>query len=166
MKKIVLYCEGEELSNIHVKALQKAFRGFVKTNSNLAFELSFVGEEEIRRLNKEYREIDKVTDVLSFPSLDQIKGKKISKKDYPFELDENKNLVCGSIAICVKRAEEQAKEYGHSYARELHYLLVHGLLHCLGYDHITDEERAEMREKEEWILGKMGIYREEENEEE
>ena len=165
MKKIVLYCEGDELSFIKEKSLQKAFRGLVKTNCNLAFELSFVDEEEIRRLNREYREIDKVTDVLSFPALDNIKGKRISKKDFPFELDENKNLVCGSIAICVKRAKEQAEEYGHSYARELHYLLVHGILHCLGYDHIIDEEKAEMRAKEELVLGKMGIYREEDKEE-
>jgi probable rRNA maturation factor len=64
-----------------------------------------------------------------------------------------------SIAVCIEKAKEQAEEYGHSYERELHYLLVHGIMHCLGYDHMTEEEKAEMREKEEYILGKMGITR-------
>ena len=62
--------------------------------------------------------------------------------------------------VCCERAKEQAEEYGHSYERELHYLLTHGVMHCLGYDHETDGERAEMREKEEQILKKMGIVRE------
>ena len=163
MKKIELYFDGEEISALQLQALEKAFQKFVKTNVTLAFELSFVDEEEIRRLNAEHRSVDKVTDVLSFPSLDGIKGKKISKKDYPFELDERGNLLCGSIAICIKRAQEQAEEYGHSFERELHYLIVHGVLHCLGYDHMTDEEKAEMREKEELVLGKMGIVRAKEN---
>lgn len=162
MKKILLYCEEDGIGKINAKALKKAFRGFVKTDINLAFELSFVSEAEIRRINAEQRGIDAVTDVLSFPTLDGIKGKPIFKREHPFERDENGNLLCGSIVICEARAREQAEEYGHSYERELHYLLVHGILHCLGYDHITDELRAEMREKEEEILGKMGISRGEE----
>lgn len=84
----------------------------------------------------------------------------MTKKDFPCDIDEEKNLFIGSVAVCVKRAKEQAEEYGHSYNRELHYLLVHGIMHCLGYDHMTDEERAEMRGKEELILGKLGIKRE------
>jgi probable rRNA maturation factor len=69
-------------------------------------------------------------------------------------------LFIGSIAVCVERAREQAEEYGHSMEREVHYLIVHGVMHCLGYDHMTDEEKAEMREKEELVLGKLGILRE------
>ena len=163
MKKLAFYLDGEETSALQLKALEKAFRKFIKTDVTLAFELSLVDEEEIRRLNAEHRKTDKATDVLSFPALDGIKGKKISKKAYPFERDEKGNLLCGSIAICVKIAREQAEEYGHSFERELHYLIVHGVLHCLGYDHITDEERAEMREMEELVLGKMGIVRAKEN---
>ena len=105
------------------------------------------------------RQIDKVTDVLSFPSLDEIKGEEIKGEDYPYETDENGDLLLGSIAICEDRAREQAEEYGHSYNRELHYLIVHGIMHCLGYDHMTDEDRAEMRKCEEFILGKLGIVR-------
>ena len=68
--------------------------------------------------------------------------------------------VIGSIAICQERAKEQAEEYGHSYERELHYLIVHGIMHCFGYDHIEEDDRKLMREKEEEILTKLGITRE------
>ena len=134
-------------------------RGFVKTNVPLAVEFVFVDGAEIQRLNREMRNMDKVTDVLSFPALDDIKGAEICGEDFPYEIDEEGNLLIGSIVVCCDRAHEQAEEYGHSYNRELHYLLVHGIMHCLGYDHMTDEEKAEMREKEEYILGKLGIQR-------
>ena len=98
--------------------------------------------------------------MLSYPALDGIKGQAICGDDYPYEIDEEDNLLIGSIVICCDRAREQAEEYGHSYTRELHYLIVHGIMHCLGYDHMTDEDKAEMREKEEFILGKLGIVRE------
>ena len=97
---------------------------------------------------------------LPFPALDGIKGKALKRRDYPCDIDDEGNLFVGSIAVCKKRAAEQAEEYGHSYRRELNYLLVHGIMHCLGYDHMTEEEKSEMREKEECILGKMGITRE------
>ena len=126
----------------------------------MKIECEFVGEEEIRRLNSEMRGIDKVTDVLSFPELENIKGKPIKKAEHPFELDEYGALLIGSLAVCVKRAKEQAEEYNHSYYRELNYLIVHGILHCLGYDHIEEKDKAEMRAKEEEILGGMGITRE------
>ncbi len=142
------------------RAIEKAMYGFVESNVRLAVELVFVDEEEIRRLNRELRQIDKVTDVLSFPTLDGIKGLPIKKNKYKTEIDEEGNLCIGSIAICCERAREQAEEYGHSYNRELHYLIVHGIMHCLGYDHITAEDKAEMREKEEYILEKLGIVRE------
>ena len=153
------YCEGEEFPLKRVRALEEAMEGFVRSDVPLAVEIVFVDEEEIQRLNRELRATDKVTDGLSFPALDGIKGKEIFRKDYPFEIDEEGNLLIGSIAVCTKRAKEQAEEYGHSYERELHYLLVHGIMHCLGYDHMTEEDKAEMREKEEFILKKLGIER-------
>ncbi len=156
----LLLVDGEEFENESVQALQTALDGFVKSDVRLAFEIVFVDEEEIRDLNRETRGLDKVTDVLSYPALDGIKGQSLSKKDHPYDLDEEGNLCVGSIAVCIKRAKEQAEEYGHSYSRELHYLIVHGVLHCLGYDHMTDEDKAEMREKEEEILQKLGITRE------
>ncbi len=151
--------ETEELSPASRQALEKALDGFVETDVDLAVELIFVDEEEIRRLNRETRDTDRVTDVLSYPTMDGIKGAPLWADEHPFEMDEEGRLVVGSIAVCCKRAQEQAEEYGHGYERELHYLIVHGVMHCLGYDHITDEERAEMRKKEEYILGKLGITR-------
>ncbi len=158
----VIYCEdyNGDFTPKHAKNIQKAMNGFVKSDIRLAVELIFTDEEEIRRLNRELRDTDRVTDVLSFPTLDNIKGKDISKKDFADCVDENKNLVIGSIAICEKRAMEQAEEYNHSYNRELHYLLIHGIMHCLGYDHIEEEDKKEMREKEECILNKLKITRE------
>ena len=159
MTEFVIYCDGEEFPEPNVRALENAMQGFVDTDVPLAVEFIFVDGEEIQRLNRELRGIDKVTDVLSFPALEGVKGEAIRGEDYPYETDEEGNLLIGSIAVCCDRAKEQAQEYGHSYERELHYLLVHGIMHCLGYDHITDEERAEMREKEESILKKLGITR-------
>ena len=155
-----IYCEDfEEISSQSLTALEKAMEGFVVSDVDIAIELLFVDEEEIQRLNRETRNMDKVTDVLSYPSLDDIKGQPLLQEEHPFEIDDEDNLVIGSIVICTKRAQEQAEEYGHSYERELHYLIVHGIMHCLGYDHMTEEERAEMREKEEYILNKLGITR-------
>ena len=154
-----IYCEDESFSAESIQGLEVAMDGFTVSDVPLAVEFIFVDGEEIQRLNRETRGIDKITDVLSYPTLEGIKGQALKRKDYPFEVDEEGRLMIGSIVVCCDRAKEQAEEYGHSYERELHYLLVHGIMHCLGYDHMTDEERAEMREKEEFILGKMGIVR-------
>ena len=154
-----IYCEGDEFPKENVAALEKAMDGFVETDVTLAIEFLFVNGAEIRRLNRETRGIDKVTDVLSYPTLDGIKGEAIYGDEHPYEMDEEDNLLIGSVVVCCDRAKEQAEEFGHSYNRELHYLLVHGIMHCLGYDHMTDEEKAEMREQEEKILGKLGITR-------
>ena len=159
MQKFRIYCEDEEISLENVNALEQAMDGFVETDVTIAVELVFVDGEEIRRLNRETRDTDRVTDVLSYPALDDIKGQPLKGEEHPYEIDEEGNLLIGSIVVCCDKAKEQAEEYGHSYRRELHYLIVHGIMHCLGYDHITDEERAEMREKEEFILGKLGIVR-------
>lgn len=159
MTKFVIYCDSEEFPSENVSALERALEGVIPSELPLAAEFVFVDEDEIRRLNRELRQTDKVTDVLSFPSLDGIKGKALKKADFPNDIDDEGNLFLGSVAVCVKRAKEQAEEYGHSYERELNYLLVHGIFHCLGYDHETEEEKREMRAKEEEILTKLGIGR-------
>ena len=150
-----IFCEQFDFS-----PLSKAFEGEIESDCGLSAEIIVTDEAEIRRLNAEARGIDAVTDVLSFPSLDGIRGKALKKADFPFEVDEDGNIFLGSIVICEKRAREQAEEYGHSYMRELHYLAVHGLWHLLGYDHMTEEDKPEMRAKEEKILSKLGITRE------
>ena len=159
MSAFYLQIDGDELSKSCRENLENAMRDFVEADIPLCVEVVFVGEEEIRVLNAQTRGVDKVTDVLSYPTLDNIKGKPLFSRDYPFDIDENGQLLIGSIAVCIKRAREQAEEYNHSFERELHYLIVHGIMHCLGYDHMDDTEKSEMREQEERILGKLGITR-------
>ena len=160
MSTFYIYAEGEALNVVHLTALEKAIGEFVQSDIPLAVEFITVSAEEIQKLNAQTRGVDRVTDVLSYPSLDGVKGKAIVGEEHPYDIDEEGRLVIGSIAICTDKAKEQAQEYGHSYERELHYLLVHGVMHCLGYDHITDEEKTEMRACEERVLTKLGITRE------
>jgi probable rRNA maturation factor len=120
-----------------------------------AAELVFAGEEEIRRVNRETRGIDRVTDVLSFPMLTVKAGEypAFKQKNFPADFDPDLNAVCiGSIMICKAVAARQAEEYGHSIAREEGYLFVHGLLHLLGFDHETEGDKRQMRGVEERIL--------------
>ena len=153
------FCVYTDETDLDTDALNLALSKSVKGDCPIAVEVVFVSAEEIQRLNATTRGIDKVTDVLSYPALDGVKGAKLRKKDFPYDVDEDGNLLVGAIAVCLDKAKEQAEEYGHSYERELHYLLVHGVMHCLGYDHITDEEKTEMREQEERVLTALNITR-------
>ena len=125
--------------------------------------LLFVDNEEIREINKENRNIDKVTDVLSFPMLDYEEDKVFKDMYLNYEFDETfkdgDELVLGDIVLSLERALEQSKEYNHSFEREASYLVVHSVLHLLGYDHIEDDEKKIMRSEEEKILSKMNIVR-------
>ena len=156
MSKLLIDCEE---ANFDAALLEAHGADGVEGDAVLAAEIIFVDAEEIRRLNRETRGKDAVTDVLSYPSLDGIRGKALHAEEFPFDLDEEGRLFLGSIVICRERAAEQAEEYGHSLRREVYYLAVHGLCHLLGYDHETEEERAEMRAREESILHAMGIGR-------
>lgn len=120
--------------------------------------LSFLTKEEIKEVNLSSRNINEITDVLSFPYLSDIKGKKIILSDYKTDINpETKCLMLGEINICLNRAKEQAEQYGHSITRECAYLSLHGLLHILGYDHMSDTDKQEMRKAEEEILNQLGI---------
>ena len=153
------FIDSEDFLEEETKRLAAALEELAESDVPLSVELLLVGEEGIRTLNREQRNIDKVTDVLSFPTMEDIKGEKLFADEHAEELDEEDRLLIGSIVICKKRAEEQAIEYGHSYERELYYLAVHGVLHCLGYDHETDEEKSEMRAKEEEVMQKLNLTR-------
>ncbi len=158
MAKLIV-CSGDE-SVINVTELADAVYQELGQKDGLFAELLYVNEQEIKALNNDYRGVDKVTDVLSFPTLDGIRGKVVLKKDFPLDLTEDgQNVFIGSIAICKKRAEEQAKEYGHSVKREMTYLLCHGLLHLMGYDHMIDSDKAQMRALEDKIMSKIKVYR-------
>ncbi|WP_300408071.1 rRNA maturation RNase YbeY [Lagierella sp.] len=110
--------------------------------------VSFVKPMEIKVLNKEYRNKDDVTDVLSFPT------------DMNIHI-EGVPVLLGDVVICLERAKEQSIEYGHSFERELVYLFVHSIFHLLGYDHIDENDKVLMRKKEKMILKEIGIFRDE-----
>ena len=120
-------------------------------------------DETIRKLNAEYRGQDRATDVLSFPSVRWPEGITAGARPEKLrrEYDEMENACfLGDVVLSLERAEAQAREFGHSLAREAAYLLVHSLCHLMGYDHIKEEDRKKMREKEEEILKAAGLSRE------
>ena len=102
--------------------------------------------EHIQTLNRDFRHVDRVTDVLTFPA-------------WEGELSLSADGYLGDIMICLERAEEQAKDYGHSLERELSFLAVHGVLHLLGYDHMTEADETVMRGKQTAILNGLGVTR-------
>ena len=115
--------------------------------------ISFVNNQEMRKLNKEYRNIDKETDVLSFPLAEFIE-EELNTEDEDAEYIEEE-IALGDIVISMEKAVEQSEEYGHSFKRELAFLLVHGMLHLLGYDHDEEASEGEMFDKQEEILKNM-----------
>ena len=121
-------------------------------NNDCELSVTFADNDGIKQLNSQYRGIDKETDVLSFPLLDFVGG------DAP-PVDEPSQLL-GDIVVSLEKADEQAKEYGHSFEREVAFLCVHSMLHLLGYDHVnSEEEEREMRRRQTEILNGMGISR-------
>ena len=125
--------------------------------------LLFVDNEEIREINNETRNIDRATDVLSFPMLD-FEDKKVFNEMYlNYDFDETfkdgDELILGDMVLSLERALGQSEEYGHSYEREVSYLVVHSILHLLGYDHMEEDDKKRMRKREEEILNKLQIRR-------
>ena len=117
--------------------------------------ISFVNNQEMRSLNKEYRNIDKETDVLSFPLVEFIE-EELNAEDENAEYIEEE-IALGDIVISMEKAVEQSEEYGHSFKRELAFLLVHGMLHLLGYDHDEEASEGEIFDKQEEILKNIKI---------
>ncbi|WP_010244789.1 rRNA maturation RNase YbeY [Peptoniphilus rhinitidis] len=132
--------EIRELIKKSVKAVLK----IENLEENVEVSVSFVGDDEIKGLNRDFRGVDKVTDVLSFPIDDEF-------------MIENK--ILGDVIINTKRVMEQASELGHTNERELSYLTVHSILHLLGYDHMDEIEKREMREREKLAMKELSIYR-------
>lgn len=132
---------------------------YLKQPHNLEVNVTIVSPEEIQQLNSTQRNVDAVTDVLSFPTIDA--GRQVIDVDkYPADINPSTgNLMLGDIVICRKRAEEQATEYGHSVKRELAFLTLHGVLHLLGYDHIEEQDEQQMRQLQSVILTNLKITR-------
>ncbi|WP_252230216.1 rRNA maturation RNase YbeY [Clostridium sp. ZBS15] len=158
--------EKMEVSDEFTNHLEKVIEFALKEEEvNISSEISllFVDNEEIREINNETRNIDRATDVLSFPMLDYPE-KKVFKEVYT-ENDFSKadfdgdDLVLGDIVLSLERALEQSKEYNHSYEREASYLVVHSVLHLLGYDHMEEDDKVKMRKREEEILTALDIRR-------
>ncbi len=128
---------------------------FMKFPDNLEVAISFVSEKEIKKLNNEFRGIDKVTDVLSFPAFNLKAGEILDvKQTDEFLLEGEDNIHFGDMAICLKQMKRQAKEYGVTIESEIKKLVIHSVLHLMGYDHIKDEDFEVMKEQEE-KLGKL-----------
>lgn len=124
--------------------------------------LSVVNKDEIHEINKEHREIDRPTDVLSFPQIEPEKIGYINWDGMDFTDCTNydtEEVILGDIILCEDIAREQAESYGHSLEREVCFLVAHSMLHLLGYDHMTDEDEKQMFSKQESILESLGIIR-------
>lgn len=142
---------NEEFKKMAEKVVKECYKIEKITNPNLAITIIFTNPEKIREINNEYRKIDKATDVLSFPMFEKE------------EIEDIKNTetleVLGDIILSIEQVEAQAKEYGHSFEREFSYMIVHGFYHLMGYDHIEEEDKKVMREKEEAVLEELTILR-------
>ncbi|MEC0202572.1 rRNA maturation RNase YbeY [Paenibacillus lautus] len=149
---------SEELIALLEVILQKAGEAEGVTDGEV--DLTFVDDEQIHELNREYRGIDRPTDVLSF-AMNEITNDEL---EIIYELEEGEELesvpdVLGDIIISAPRAKLQSEEYGHSLERELGFLFVHGFLHLLGYDHQDEASEAEMMGKQEAVLAEVGLTR-------
>ena len=138
----------EMLERVCLKSLQ-----YEEFNEDCEVSLSIVTNDEIHDINKQFRNIDSPTDVLSFPQLTFEEGEEA-------DVNENGEIVLGDIIISIDRAKEQAEEYGHSLKRELAFLSVHSMLHLMGYDHMVPEEEEDMFRRQKEILIEAGIPRE------
>ena len=141
-----------ECEELITKVLKECFKVEGLDKSKVYISITLTTPENIRKINNEYRQIDKETDVLSFPMFE--KNEISNLKDLKFR------ETLGDIVISIDRVKEQAIEYGHSFERELSYMVVHGFYHLMGEDHIKEEDKKIMRAKEENILNNLNIIRE------
>ncbi len=156
-----IYCTNVGLKKYTIKrVLEIALKYLGQPSSQLEMSLSIVSPEEIEQLNKQFRNVNSVTDVLSFPVADVNKQVvQLSNFDMDSINPQTHRLNLGDVVICLERAKQQAEEYGHSLKRELCFLSLHGLLHLLGYDHMTPEDESQMVGLQKEILQQAGINR-------
>lgn len=135
--------EFDKYEEIYQKLMEKTFKK-LNIKKDYEVDVNLIDNERIHEINREYRHVDRPTDVISFAFLDHVDGEVTIKGDIP--------TLLGEIFISIDKAEEQANAYGHSLLREMSFLFVHGLLHLLGYDHMTKEEETVMFSLQEEIL--------------
>lgn len=148
MAKLKIECLDRKVST---RKIAKAVYKVLWQKSKFKAELVFHDVESMQNLNRTTRGIDNVTDVLSYPSMDNIRGLILTPEQCRTEM-EGKRIFLGSIVLCEEKIRAQAKELGHSERRERDYLIVHGMLHLFGYDHMNEQDKKEMREKEKAIM--------------
>jgi probable rRNA maturation factor len=138
-----------QMEQIVIAVLNKAAEAYgIEPHTEVSLVLA--DDEYIQVLNRQYRDKDCSTDVLSFA---------LNEGEEPLMIDGPEEVLLGDIIISLETATRQAEEYGHSLERELAYLTVHGILHLLGYDHMTEDDKKEMRQEEEYVLSFLGITR-------
>lgn len=152
----IYFEEGHVVSEALLEKMTEAAEYAVESENLLNLDkqrcelsVTFVGLDEIHELNREYRGVDRPTDVLSFPQFEDLEE----------EIPEVGEICLGDVVICREKAEEQAEEFGHSFERELVYLFTHSVLHLLGYDHMEEDEKKVMRQREEEIMEQIGLMR-------
>ncbi len=147
--------QNKEYEEIIKKVIYKCFEEEKLLDSKLIVTITLTTPKEIKRINNKYRNIDKETDVLSFPMFEKEEiDDKIENNNFIYE------DILGDIIISIEKVMEQAKQYGHSFERELSYMIVHGFYHLMGYDHIEKKDKEIMRPKEEKVLNSLDITRE------
>lgn len=148
----IIFEEGQGVSKELLSKMEAAASRALELedidDDRIEISLTFVEPEEIKEINSQFRNIDKVTDVLSFPQFDDFE-----------DLPEFGEIPLGDVVICTKRAKEQAEEFGHSLDREIVYLFVHSICHLLGYDHMEEDEKKVMRAREEEIMEYINLSR-------
>ena len=153
----IIYKDIEKVENwedIVKKVFDKCFEEEGLKDSKLYITVTFTNSENIQKINQQHRNINRPTDVLSFPMFQKEElDNKIQEKEFQYQ------DILGDIVISIPKVEEQAKEYGHSFERELSYMLVHGFYHLMGYDHMEEEDKKVMRTKEEKVLETLNILR-------
>ncbi len=147
--------ENENYDEIITRVINECFKNENMERLKLYISITLTTPCKIRELNNSYRNIDKETDVLSFPMFEKDEIENLIKQNY--DVDD----VLGDIIISIDQVKRQAIEYGHSFERELAYMCVHGFFHLMGYDHMQDEDKVIMRKKEDEILNKLNITRDE-----
>ena len=145
--------ENNTKEEVNYKLIENVISEALKyegVSDNTEISVTIVDNEEIRKINNKFRNIDRATDVLSFPLID------FDNEDLP---NDGSKIYLGDIIISIERAKEQANEYGHSLDREVGFLTAHSMLHLLGYDHMVPEEEKVMFAKKEEILSNLGLKR-------
>lgn len=153
---MILLIENEQTTFPVTNELEELLKTTIETalaveefDPNVEVSLTFVSPDAIQTLNNTYRQKNEVTDVLSFPQF----------SEEGWEAIDDEPIMLGDIIICLERADAQAREFGHTFDREVAYLTCHSLLHLLGYDHMTDEDKRVMRSQEKEIMKEMGLER-------